>query len=181
MNVQTAGRYNNLAIALHWVVAVLVLVMIGLGVYMTDIPRGTPERSEFYNLHKSIGLTTGIIVLFRLWWRRKNPPPPLPSSMSSWQVTASNISHRLLYACLIIMPVVGFSASQFTKWGVTYFEMFKIPPLAYPDKEIYAFLQGVHENTAYVLMAVLVIHILAALQHLVVKKDGIFQRMLPGK
>jgi cytochrome b561 len=74
MNVQTAGRYNNLAIALHWVVAVLVLVMIGLGIYMTDIPRGTPDRSYFYNLHKSIGLTTGIIVLFRLWWRRKNHP-----------------------------------------------------------------------------------------------------------
>jgi cytochrome b561 len=180
MNVQTAGRYNNVAIALHWVVAVLVLVMIGLGIYMVDIPRGTPDRSYFYNLHKSIGLTAGIIVLLRLWWRKKNPPPPLPASMPSWQVTASNLSHWLLYACLIVMPIVGFSASQFTKWGVTYFGLFKIPPMAYQDKEIYAFLQGVHEFTAYLLMALLVVHILAAFQHLLVKKDGIFQRMLPG-
>ena len=176
---QAAGRYNNVAIALHWVVAVLVLVMIGLGLYMIDIPRGTPDRAFFYNLHKSIGLTTGIIVLFRLWWRKKNPPPALPASMPTWRVTASNISHASLYTCLIIMPIVGFSASQFTKWGVTYFGLFKIPPMAFQNKEIYDFLHGVHENTAYVLMVLVVVHVLAALQHLLVKKDEIFQRMLP--
>ena len=178
---RAAGRYNNVAIALHWVVAVLVLTLIGLGVYMVDIPRGTPDRSFFYNLHKSIGLTTGIIVLLRLWWRKKNPPPKLPDSMPAWQVTASNISHGLLYTCLIIMPVAGFSASQFTKWGVTYFGLFKIPPIGTPNKEIYNFLQGIHEYTSYVLMFLVVVHILAALQHALVKKDGIFQRMLPGK
>ncbi len=176
---QAAGRYNNVAIALHWVVAVLVLVMIGLGIYMTDIPRGTPDRSFFYNLHKSIGLTTGIIVLSRLWWRKKHPPPPLPASMPVWQVTASNISHALLYTCLIMMPIAGFSASQFTKYGVTYFGLFKIPPMASPQEVIYDLFQGVHENTAYVLMVLVVVHVLAALQHLLVKKDGIFQRMLP--
>lgn len=181
MNVQAAGRYNNVAIAFHWVVAVLVLTLIGLGVYMVEIPRGTPDRSYFYNLHKSIGLTTGIIVLLRLWWRRKNPPPALPSSMPAWQVTASKISHGLLYTCLIMMPIAGFSASQFTKWGVTYFGLFKIPPMGMPNKDIYNFLQGVHENVAYLLMVLLAVHILAALQHAIVKKDGIFQRMLPGK
>ena len=177
---QAAGRYNNVAIALHWIVAVLVLVLIGLGVYMVDIPRGTPERSYFYNLHKSIGLTTGIIVLFRFWWRQKNPPPPLPSSLPAWQVTASNISHALLYMCLIMMPIAGFTASQFTKYGVTYFGLFKIPPMASQNKVLYDFFQGVHENTAYVLMVLVTVHIIAALQHLLFAKDGIFQRMLPG-
>lgn len=181
MNVQVAGRYNKVAIALHWVVAALVLVLIGLGVYMVDIPRETPDRSFFYNLHKSIGLTTGIIVLFRLWWRKNNPPPALPASMPAWQVTSSNISHALLYTCLIIMPTAGFTASQFTKWGVTYFGLFKIPPMALPNKDIYDFFQGVHENTAYLLMVLVVVHIVAALQHLLLKKDGIFQRMLPGR
>ena len=178
---QAAARYNNVAIVLHWVVAALVLVLIGLGIYMVDIPRGTPDRSFFYNLHKSIGLTTGIIVLIRLWWRKKHQPPALPASMPAWQVTASNISHALLYTCLIIMPIAGFSASQFTKWGVTYFGLFKIPPMAFPNKEIYEFLQGVHENTSYLLMVLVAVHILAALSHLLVKKDGIFQRMLPGR
>ena len=178
---QAAGRYTNVAILLHWAVAVLVLVLIGLGVYMVDIPRGTPERAYFYNLHKSIGLTTGLIVLFRFWWQTKNRPPPLPASMPAWQVTASKISHALLYACLIIMPIAGFTASQFTKYGVTYFGLFKIPPMASPNKVLYDFFQGVHENTAYLLMLLIVVHILAALQHLLLKKDGIFQRMLPGR
>ncbi len=178
---QAAGRYNNFAIALHWLVAVLVFILIGLGIYMVDIPRATPERAFFYNLHKSIGLTTGIIVLIRFWWRRKNPPPELPAFMPAWQVTASKISHALLYTCLIMMPIAGFSASQFTKYGVTYFGLFKIPPMGSENKVIYDLLQGVHENTAYVLMVLVIVHILAALQHALIKKDGIFQRMLPGR
>lgn len=178
---QAAARYNKVAITLHWIVAVLVLVLIGLGVYMVDIPRGTPERSFFYNLHKSIGLTTGIIVLIRLWWRAKHPPPALPASMPGWQVTASKISHALLYMCLIMMPIAGFTASQFTKWGVNYFEIVKIPPMGSPNKVLYDFFQGVHVNTSYVLMAVLIVHIAAAIHHLLFVKDGVFQRMLPGR
>jgi cytochrome b561 len=175
------ARYNKVSIALHWIVAVLVLVLIGLGVYMVDIPRGTPERSFFYNLHKSIGLTTAIIVLIRFWWRKKNPPPPLPASMPKWQDVTSNIIHALLYTCLIMMPIAGFTASQFTKWGVTYFGLFKIPPMASPNAALYDVFQGVHENTAYVLMFILTVHILAAFYHLLFVKDGVFQRMLPGR
>ena len=178
---QSPARYGNVAIALHWIIAALVLVMIGLGFYMSDIPRGTPDRSFYFNLHKSIGLTVALIVLFRIWWRHKNPPPPLPASMPAWQVTASKISHALLYMCLIMMPVAGFTASQFTKYGVTYFGMFKIPPMGPENKVLWDFFQGVHENTAYVLVFVLVVHILAALYHFLVVKDGVFQRMLPGR
>ncbi len=178
---RVSGRYTGFAIALHWLVAVLVLVLIGLGLYMTDIPRGTPERASFYNLHKSIGVTVFLIVIVRLWWRARNPPPPLPPTVPSWQVTASRLSHALLYMCLILMPVAGFSASQFTKYGVTYFGLFKIPPMGSENKAIYDLLQGVHETTAWVLMTIIIIHVLAALKHLVVDKDGVFQRMVPGR
>ncbi len=181
MNDKTATRYTGPAIALHWIVSIAVLTMIGLGLYMVEIPRGTPERGVFYNLHKSIGVTLAVVILVRLWWRAKNPPPPLPSSMPAWQVTASKISHALLYMCLVVMPIAGFSASQFTKYGVTYFGLFKIPPMGMENKEIYELLQGVHQMTAKVLIVLLVIHVAAALKHLVIDKDGVFQRMLPGK
>ncbi|MEX0961218.1 MAG: cytochrome b [Burkholderiales bacterium] len=176
-----AQRYNSVAMALHWLVAALVFVLIGLGWYMTDIPRGTPERTFFYNLHKSIGFTTAFIVLFRLWWRIKYPPPPLPDTVPAWQVKASRISHVLIYTCLIIMPVSGFSATQFTKWGLTYFELFKIPSMGPENKAIYDVLQGIHEITSVVLVTLLLIHIIAALKHLVVDRDQVFRRMLPGK
>lgn len=179
--VEGMRRYTRTAMAFHWLISVMVLGMICLGFWMGDIPRGTPERTFYFNLHKSIGLTIAILVLFRLWWRAKNPPPPLPASVPAWQAQASRISHALLYLCLILMPLSGFSASQFTKYGVTYFGLFKIPPLGWENRDIYALLQGIHGVTATLLVVLVAIHILAALKHLLVNRDGVFQRMLPGK
>ncbi|MFN0039207.1 MAG: cytochrome b [Burkholderiales bacterium] len=174
-------RYTTPAIAFHWIVGIAVLTLIGLGLYMVDIPKGTPDRAFYFNLHKSLGVTTAILVAIRLWWRARNPPPLLPASLPNWQVQASKISHALLYLCLILMPLSGFSASQFTKYGVNYFELFKIPPMGWENKEIYDFLQGIHHITAELLMVLVAIHVLAALKHLVINRDGVFQRMLPGK
>jgi cytochrome b561 len=180
MSTDNIRRYTTPAIAFHWLISVLVLGMIGLGLYMGDIPKGTPERTFFFNLHKSIGVTVAILVLLRLWWRAKNPPPPLPAFMPAWQAQASKISHALLYLCLILMPLSGFSASQFTKYGVTYFGLFKIPPMGWENREIYSLLQGIHGVTAALLIVLVAIHILAALKHLLINRDGVFQRMLPG-
>ena len=173
-------KYTRTAMAFHWLIAVAVLFMIGLGFWMGDIPRGTPERTFWFNLHKSIGLTIAILALIRLWWRTKHPPPPLPASVPGWQVQASRISHALLYLCLIMMPLSGFIASQFTKYGVTYFGLFKIPPLAWENKDLYELFQGIHGVTATVLCVVVIVHILAALKHLIAR-DGVFRRMLPGR
>lgn len=181
MNKNVVQRYTAPAITLHWIIAILVLVMIGLGLYMTGIPRGTPERTFYYNLHKSIGVTVAALVLIRLWWRLRNPPPPLPSSVPAWQVQGARLSHALLYLCLILMPLSGFSASQFTKYGVTYFGLFKIPPMGWENKVIYDFLQGIHGVTAVVLITLVVIHVAAALKHLLFDRDSVFLRMLPGK
>ena len=175
-----AQRYSNFAIFLHWLIAIGVFVMIGLGWYMSDIPKGTPDRAFYFNLHKSIGVTIGMLVLIRVWWRLTHKPPALPSTMASWEITAAKISHTLLYACLIIMPVVGFLASNFTKYGVKYFGI-PIGPFFPPNQAIRDGLQEVHELTSYVLVAAVVIHVLAALRHLVVARDGVFQRMLPGR
>jgi cytochrome b561 len=173
-------RYDNVAIALHWLVALGVIVMIGLGWYMVDIPKGTPARAFYYNLHKSIGLTLGIIVLIRAVWRWNHKPPPLPVGTPSWVVNAAKLSHALLYVLLIFMPVVGFIASNFTKYGVTYFGLFKIGPFFSENKTMYDLFQGFHEAAAAVLVAVIVIHVLAAIKHLAIDRDGIFHRMLPG-
>lgn len=176
-----SSRYTTAAIVLHWIVAILALTMIGLGIFMTDVPKGNPDRAFYFNLHKSIGLTTALLVLIRLWWRAKNPPPPLPASMSGWEVQASKISHALLYMCLIVMPLSGFSATQFTKYGVNYFGLFKIPPMGSENKLVYELLQGVHGVTATLLIVLVVIHVLAAFKHLLIDRDKVFQRMWPGR
>jgi len=175
-----AERYHSFAIFLHWLLAIGVFVMIGLGWYMTEIPKGTPDRAFWFNLHKSIGVTLGVLVLIRLWWRLTHKPPALPASMPAWEVTAAKISHTLLYACLVIMPVVGFVGSNFTKYGVKYFGI-PIGPFFPENQAVRDALQEVHEITSYVLIAAIVVHILAAFKHLVIDKDRVFERMLPGR
>lgn len=180
MNINGSGtsRYTTTSIVFHWIIAILTLTMIGLGSYMTDVPKGSPDRAFYFNLHKSIGVTTALLVLARLWWRAKNPPPPLPTSMPDWEIKAAKISHALLYMCLIVMPLSGFSASQFTKYGVIFFGLFKIPPMGSENKVIYDLLQGIHGVTAALLIALVVIHVLAAFKHLLINRDKVFQRML---
>lgn len=173
-------RHHHFAIFLHWLVAVGVFFMIGLGWVMTDIPKGTPERAFWFNLHKSIGVTLGVLVLIRLWWRFTHKVPPLPASMPAWEVTAAKISHGVLYACLIIMPLVGFLASNFTKYGVKYFGI-SIGPFFAENQALRDGLQEVHEITSYVLVVAILVHILAALKHLVLDRDRVFHRMLPGR
>ncbi|HEX4986478.1 MAG TPA: cytochrome b [Burkholderiales bacterium] len=175
------ARYTTAAIVFHWVVAILVFTMIGLGFYMEGIPKGNPDRAFYFNLHKSIGVTTALIVIARLWWRAKHPAPLLPASMPGWEMQASRISHALLYMCIIVMPLSGFCATQFTKYGVNYFGLFKIPPMGFENKVIYDLLQGVHGLTAALLVTLIVIHVLAALKHLLIDRDRVFQRMLPGR
>ena len=174
-------RYTDVAIALHWLIALGVFALVGVAWYMVDIPKGAPDRAFWFNLHKSIGTTVGVLVLIRLWWRLTHKPPALPSSMPAWEVTAAKTSHALLYACVIIMPVTGFIASQFTKYGVKYFGLFSIGPFFAENKEVRDAIQEVHEITSFVLVALVVVHILAALKHLFLDKDGVFQRMQPGK
>ena len=173
-------RYSSIAILLHWLIAIGVFVMIGLGWYMTGIPKGTPDRAFWFNLHKSIGVTIGVLVLVRIWWRLTHLPPALPTSMPPWERTAARVSHGLLYACLIVMPLVGFLGSNFTKYGVKYFGL-QVGPFFPENQALRDGLQEVHEITSFVLVAVVVVHILAAFKHLVLDKDNVFQRMLPGR
>lgn len=180
MNGSGVARYTTTAIVFHWVVAILVLTMICLGFFMEGIPKGNPDRAFYFNLHKSIGVTTALIVIARLIWRWKNPVPALPSTMPRWEVEASKISHALLYMCIIMMPLSGFAATQFTKYGVNYFGLFKIPPMGSENKFAYDFLQGVHGITAMLLIALIVVHVLAAFKHLLIDRDKVFQRMWPG-
>jgi cytochrome b561 len=183
LNINSSGvsRYTTTAIIFHWIVAILALTMIGLGLYMTGVPKGSPDRAFYFNLHKSIGVTTALLVIARLCWRAKNPPPPLPTSMPRWEVQASKISHALLYLCLIVMPLSGFAATQFTKYGVNYFGLFKIPPMGSENKVVYDLLQGIHGVAATLLIVLIVIHVLAAFKHLLIDHDNVFQRMLPEK
>jgi cytochrome b561 len=172
-------RYSRTAIALHWLIALVLFVQIPLGWYLEEIPTGTPARSWYVNLHKSIGMTLGVAIVFRAGWRWLHPAPALPEWLPRWQRIGASASHVALYACMLIMPLSGYLASNFSKWGVKYFNAIDLPPWGVDDARIYALLNGVHVATSYVLVALIVAHTVSALRH-AYRRDGIFQRMAAG-
>jgi len=173
-------RYSRTAMVLHWVIALAVLGQIAFGWYLQLIPRLTPDRTIYVNLHKSSGLVIGLLIVFRLTWRLSHKPPPLPSSMPAWERRAALMNHVLLYACMLIMPVAGYTASNFSKFGVKFFNAVLLPPWGADDRAIYTFFNGLHVVTSYVFVTLIAVHVAAALKHLFFPRHGIFRRMLPS-
>jgi cytochrome b561 len=171
-------RYSLPAIILHWVIALLVIGMIALGYYMVDIPRGTPDRGFYFNLHKSLGVLAAILVLLRVIWRLTHTPPPLPAHMPGWEVKAAKWNHRLLYLCIVLQPATGYISSSFNKYGVKFFGI-PLPQWGWEDKHLRALFSDIHSAIVVVLIVLIAIHVLAAFKHLFIDRDRVFQRILP--
>jgi cytochrome b561 len=170
-------RYTATAVALHWIVAAAAVAMIGLGFWMISLPKGVGAfRADMYNLHKSIGITLGLIIFARIAWRIAHPAPPLPATLPRWQVLASRLNHTALYACLVIQPVTGVLGSSFSKYPIKYFGA-TLPFGGWDVPAAKEFLSVVHYVNVLVLIVLVLVHFGAALQHLLVARDGVFQRM----
>ena len=164
--------------ALHWLIAALVLAQIAFGWFLEGIPKGTPMRGFYVNLHKSTGLTLALLILFRLGWRLWHRPPPLPAFVPAWEHLASRVTHLLLYGCMVVMPLSGYIASNFSKYGVKLFNVILLPPWGIDDKGIYAVFNTTHVVTSYLFVALIALHLLAAARH-GIRRDGVLARMLP--
>jgi cytochrome b561 len=174
------GRYGGVAITLHWLFAALALLMVGMGWYMVEIPRGTPERGFWFNLHKSFGVLAAVLVALRLVWRLHHRPPPWPAQMPQWQRALVRGNHALLYTALVMMPLSGFIASNFTRFGVKFFGL-PLPRLAVDSPTLHAVFNTIHVYTAYLLVALVALHVVAAFKHLLYDRDEVFWRMWPGR
>ena len=143
---------------------------------MIEIPKSPPGvRAYWFNLHKSIGLTLGILIFIRLAWALTHRAPPLPDHIPAWQKFAAKASHVLLYACMIIMPLSGYLGSSFTKYPIKYWGM-TLPNWGW-DAPLYKDLcSNVHQIAVIVFMTLIAIHIAAAIKHMMAR-DGVIQRM----
>ena len=173
-------RYTRTAIALHWLIALVILVQIPFGWSLEEIPSGTAARGWYVNLHKSVGVTLGVFIVLRACWRWFHPPPALPDWMPRWERIGANAIHAGLYACMLIMPLTGYVASNFSKWGVNYFNTIMLPPWGAADARIYAFFNGAHVTTSYIFLALILAHVASAVRH-ASRHDRILQRMWPSR
>ena len=174
-------KYTPRAIGLHWLIALFILCLMTVGFTMGDLPKGPDSpRGMVFNWHKTFGLITGLLILYRYWWRSKNPPPILPPEIPQWEVRLANVSHRLLYACMFLMPISGYLGSNFHPkgYGVKLFNAIDLPAWGWPSQELYDIFNGTHKTVALVLATLIALHVVAAFKHLF-SDSGVFRRMVP--
>lgn len=178
----TKKKLSPLTIGLHWLVAISILGLIGLGLYMVE-----NEAWHLFDLHKSIGLLVFMGIVVRVSWRLKNGlPQPVPG-VSRFEHKAAVITHWLLLVCTIVMPIFGlvFSAASGHGFGLFSVGIFpENPNLAKPGEvipfnaDLADLGQRMHDTMGYVLLCLIVLHALAALKHHFFDKDETLTRML---
>lgn len=173
-----SATYRVPAKVLHWLVGLLIIGMLILGYVMINITKGTPGRAFYFNLHKSIGVTVAMLVLLRLVWRLTHRAPALPA-LPRWQTVSAQWSHRILYLCMVVQPVSGYLSSSFNKYGVKFFGL-ALPQWGWNDPFLRDLFGNIHYVAGALFSALVLVHVLAALKHLLVDHDGVFERMWRG-
>jgi cytochrome b561 len=170
-------QYDRMLVVLHWVLAIGLFYQLGLGLWMEDIPKDPPGiRAGWFNLHKSIGICLGFLILWRLGWRVTHSVPAPPIGNTDFQNKLSQWAHRALYVCMVVLPVSGFMGSSFSPYPVKFFGL-PLPKLWEPSPEGKELFSEIHEVTAFVMMIIIILHISAAVWHQWVKRDGLLRRM----
>ncbi len=175
-----AMRYSTPAIVLHWLVALLIFVTFPLGLYMADLPL-SPDKLKLISYHKWIGVTVFMLAGLRVVWRFTHATPPLPASVADWQRRASAIVHGLLYLLILVIPLSGWLMSSAKGIPTVWFGVLPLPDLIGKDKALGNLLQEVHETLNFTLLALVVLHVAAALQHHFIERQPFLQRMGWGR
>ena len=108
MLTNSADRYGLLSRLLHWVMVLLILAMIGVGAYMTDLDKQDPLRAQLYTLHKEIGVTILVLAVLRILWILASRPPVLPAALQRWEVILAKSTIGLLYLLMLATPIAGY-------------------------------------------------------------------------
>jgi cytochrome b561 len=172
------ASYTTTAIALHWVIALLIFFAWPLGVYMHDLPL-SPQKLQYYAWHKWAGVTVFLLAVVRLAWRANHPAPALPASMPGWQQRMASGLHHLLYLLILAIPVTGWLMSSAKGFQTVWFGVLPLPDLVAKDKALGDLLAAVHKILNFGLLALVLAHVAASVKHHLIDRDDILTRMLP--
>ena len=186
MRLSTDQRYSDVAIFLHWAIAICILSNLGIGAVMEELPKGDLKHIVV-SVHASIGLTVLVLTLARIAWRLTHRPPPLDGSLTRLESFAANAVHASFYFLMIAMPLVGWaisSASTRKVAGASLFLLTPLPKLWFVNnlplqEKVAAHDQAVdlHWLGAWILVALLVAHVAGALKHQFIDRHPQFARM----
>ena len=174
----TSSSWGALARAFHWVLGVTIIGMIAYGWWMNHFP-ARPDRFFYRSIHADIGYVVLLLTVLRLIWRGVNPTPALPDDTTRWQRIAARVSQGALYAITILVAMLGWAHSgAHTPDYADWFGLFRVPQITSPDKAAARAYEDRHIFFAYVLLALIVIHVAAAVWHQFVKRDRVASRMM---
>jgi cytochrome b561 len=177
-NQSTPTRYGALAMFFHWVIAALIVTQFVLGRTAIDLPLGA-HKLALLARHKSFGMTVLMLAILRLLWRLKAAPPELPAGMTPLERVLARGTHVAFYVLLFAMPLTGWMMSSAKNYSVSWFGLFTWPNLIAKNETAFDLLRSTHDALSYVLFAIALLHILAALKHHFWNRDNVLLRMLP--
>ncbi len=174
-----AHRYTGVAIAFHWLLALMIVASFCVGLYMHELPPSL-EKLKLFNYHKWAGVTILALSAARLLWRLTHRPPADPP-MPAWQAQAAHLTHGALYLMFFVVPLVGWAYSSAAGFPVVLFGVLPLPDFVPVDKALAQAIKPWHERTAWVLALLVLGHVAAALKHHFIDRDGLLDRMRPGR
>jgi cytochrome b561 len=171
-------QYGTTAKVFHWLIVALLLVQYLIGWLMPDIHKGMQPGAAM-TFHVSVGLLILTLIVLRFAWRLTHPVAP-ESSLAPWQRLSSGAVHWLLYALVLATTFTGWLFASYRGWSMSFFYLAPMPMLASENAAAGKAIDGFHQAMEWTLLALVAIHVVAALAHLFIYRDRIMQRMLPG-
>ena len=193
----TNNQYTKTAIVLHWLIALGIFAMFALGWYMAELPKDAPKamsfdlfdlgiynwqlteevspRTFYFNLHKSVGVTLLGLIVLRIIWRITHRPPALLNSLSAAEKNLATAGHHALYLLMVLLPLSGVLMALYSKYGLKWFCMDLFAGLDNPGMR--DTFKEAHEVLGVLMLIVIAVHILGAIKHKLIDKDGTMDRM----
>lgn len=179
MSHRKVSHYSSGSKLLHWLIALIVMFMLSVSFFLQDLPKDYIGTG--FMLHKSFGLLVLFLMILRIIWILRSGRPALPESVPIWQQKIARLLHYSLYFFVILMPVCGWILSVSAGRVPTFFGLFPLPlPFIQPNEQTAAFMSQAHTTIAWIIIALIALHIAAAFKHYFINRDGVFQRMMPG-
>lgn len=171
--------YGTVARALHWSMAIMILIMIPVGWTMTQEGLARPTQDALFILHKNLGALLLVLIVARLAWRLAVPPPPLPQTLPPFQQKVSKAVHWGLYLFIFIMAASGYARVRLGGFPIEYLDAMGIPSLLPENEAAAERAKAIHATAKWGLIGLILVHVGAALYHALVVRDDIFRRMWP--
>lgn len=174
----TRDTFGSVAKILHWLIALLVVGMLVFGFFLESFPDSL--KGSMITLHKSVGLGILFLIILRLIWRVANKQPEYPLTVPRWEQICARSVHYVFYLILLLMPLTGWLMSSLGGHKVEFWYLWNWQLPFSPNRVWANYFFNTHQILAFIIIAILVLHVAAALKHHFIEKNNLLRRMLPG-